>query len=81
MKEEEDRREDHQLLEVKTLTEEIIKMIKTLLYVINSEHLFDLEWSTFLTMLRCYRRKVESTAEYVPSIRHQKNVKLDQFLT
>ena len=29
MKEEEDRREDHQLLEVKTLTEEIIKMIKT----------------------------------------------------
>jgi hypothetical protein len=29
MKEEEDRREDHQLLEAKTLTEEIIKMIKT----------------------------------------------------
>ncbi len=29
MKEEEDRKEDHQLLEVKTLTEEIIKMIKT----------------------------------------------------
>lgn len=29
MKEEEDRREDHQLLEVKTFTEEIIKMIKT----------------------------------------------------
>ena len=29
MKEEEDRRQDHQLLEVKTLTEEIIKMIKT----------------------------------------------------
>ena len=29
MKEQEDRREDHQLLEVKTLTEEIIKMIKT----------------------------------------------------
>ena len=29
MKEEEDRREDHQLLEVNTLTEEIIKMIKT----------------------------------------------------
>ena len=29
MKEEEDRREDHQLLEFNTLTEEIIKMIKT----------------------------------------------------